>query len=248
MIIYNTLECPVVLTLEDKTYRIEEESELEVKISSGDHYFSAYKLHPDTGEPMRKYKSDYYPGEYTEVYRGKVVRSNGVRYDRHRNVTAICLGASGTLTMNRATKLYIRDMLADHTILRIPSERYCADVLDFLVEEGEISHRKDGCVDDLTRQKIMRSFWIQLISSLVGGFLVIALSAVMWGIMAMRGGMTTDLLLLMTTHPDMMLYTIGPIAAIVWIVINLFNIRKRHQLKDLPMLPTKEEYDAEYCY
>ena len=44
MMIYNTVDYTVIVTLGDQTYRMERDSELEVKIPAGEYYLRLYKV------------------------------------------------------------------------------------------------------------------------------------------------------------------------------------------------------------
>ena len=194
---------------------------------------------------MCKYRTHYYPDTVEDIHRGKVVRTRKVVHSRKRRMTAICLGTAGILTVNRATKLYVREQLADRTLLRIPYQRYCADVLDSLVENGEITRQKDGCADGRTRQKIIRSFWIQMLCFLIGSILAIVISAVGWIWLAQTADTVQQLIGIMTAKPLTLIFAILPIFALPLTVFVLLDIRKRGAWKDLPLLPTKAEYDIE---
>ncbi len=245
MMIYNTLGCPVILTLADKTYRMENESELDVKLPAGERYFSVYRIDPDTGEPLCKYRTHYYPDTVVDIHRGKLVRTQRIVHSRKRRMTAICMGAAGMLTVNRSTKLYIREQLTDRTVLRIPYNRYCADVLDLLVENGEITHQEFGCADDFTRHKIIRSFWIQTICFLIGSILAIVISAVGWIGLAQKADTVHQFIGIMTANPLTLIFIILPVFALPLTVFVLLEIRKRGAWKYFPVLPTVNEWHEE---
>ena len=241
MMIYNTVDLPVMVTVGDQTFRMEPDSEKEVKMTAGDYFFSIYKIDPYTGEPMRKYKTDYYPTTGMDFRRGKWGRTGQMRYDRYRNSTAICYGMTAMLNFRRATKVYIREKCSDNLLFAVSSERYFTDQFDLIVEEGELSHRKDGCVDELTRSKLIRSAYLELIGSIVAAIAVIVGTGLLLTLLSpdqLKAFVSAILV-----DSDVILWIVGPIVLIGCLIYDLGKIRKVKELKNLPLLPTKEEYD-----
>lgn len=241
MMIYNTVDLPILVTVGDQSFRMERDSEKELKLPTGEYFFSIHKLDPYTGEPLRKYKTDYFPTTAMDFQRGKWGKTNRMRYDRYHNSTAICYGMTALLNLRRATKMYIRERQSDKLLFAVSSERYFTDLFDLTVEEGELSHRKDGCVDELTRTKLVRSAYLELIGSIV------AAVAVMVGTGLLLTLLTPDQLgefvSAILADSDVILWIVGPIIMIGCLIYDLGKIRKVKQLKNLPLLPTKEYYD-----
>lgn len=242
MMLYNTVDFPVMVTVGDKTYRMERDSELEVKLSSGDHFFKIYKLNPRTGEPLRKYKTDIYPSTGMELYRGKWVRTSKMTADDGFDSTVICYGATALLRMHRDTKLYIREVFDKQLFFRVSTERYFMQTFDLTIENGELTHRKDGCVDELARQKLLRSVYMEMGFSIFRNLFMIAAIAVLlywlssFGIEAVNALLTTDVKMAI----GMILL---PLLFIVCLVYDLVQFSKIKKMKELPILPAKEEYE-----
>ena len=241
MMIYNLVDLPVMVTVGDQTFRMEPNDEKEVKLPAGDHFFSIYKIDPYNNEPMRKYKTDYYPSQGVNFRRGKWERSGMMRHDEGYDCTAVCYGTSANLNLRRATKLYIRDTYSSSLIFRLSNERYFADLFEFQVEEGEFSFRRDGLPDEETRAKLIRSVYLQFIGSLLRGIGIIGGVAafVIW---AMLKGFT-QWAALMVIEPSMIGLILLPILMAVYIGYDIYRFRQVKELKKLPLMPTREEYD-----
>jgi hypothetical protein len=241
MMIYNLVDVPVMVTIGDQTFRMEKDGEKEVKLPAGDYFFSIYKIDPYTDEPMRKYKTDYYPSTGLDFHRGKWGRHGMMRYDEGYDSTAICYGTSARLTLCRATKLYIRDTYSNSLIFRLSNERYFADLFEFQLEEGEFSFRKDGLPDEQTRTKLLHSIYLQFVGSMLKGLSFIGLLALL-AFFGLRYGMK-ELAAVLTAEPDSLVLIIAPILYIAFVGYDIYKFRHAKEIKNLPLMPTKEEYD-----
>ncbi len=238
MMIYNTVDDPIIVTLGDKSYRMERDSELEVKIPSGEYYFQIYKLDPRTDEPLRKFKTDVYPATHVDLHRGKWKRTAGMAVDEHCNSTVICYGVAALLRMRRDTKLYIREVYADRLLFKVSSERYFTQNFDLTVENGELTQRKDGCVDELTRQKLIRSVYWEIGFTFFCNLLCIAAIALLLYWLSSNGKFY------ITANIKAALgYIFLPIFFAICLIYDLCKLRKVKELKNLPLLPTKADYD-----
>ena len=217
MIIYNMLKNPVILTLGDQTYRMEKDSELEVKIPAGEYFIRLHKVN-------RKDK----PITTTYV--------SGGRYSR--GTTYIHQGMTAFLNLKRDTKVYIREDKEE--MLTIPSEYYKQFTFDVLVDNGELTHRQDGLVDIAVRKKLVRQFYGELISSIIGNLLIALggcyMLSLLVGVIGEKGASQDDIGILI-------LYILAPIACVGSIVLNISKFKRVDLFKNLPVLPDRSYYD-----
>lgn len=232
MIIYNTVDYPVIITVGETAYRMEKDSELELKIPSGQYYFRAYKLD----------------------YKGKApMRIRHIYYRRRADVTFICLAVSGLLTVRRNTRIYLRETQSDDTLLSLSSERYKFETFDITLEDGEMESRRDGCLDDLTRKQVIRSFWTELITAMIGHLLLVGIGAALLIALGtavrevQQSGAELPAFSLKDLgflfESELIVFLIGPLVALGMIVYDLYKSRNLPTLKDLPILPEPSEYD-----
>lgn len=241
MMIYNTVDIPVMVTVGDRTFRMERDSEIELKLPAGEYFFSIYKIDPYTEEPIRKYKTDYYPSTGMDFSRGKWGKTDRMAYDRNYNSTAICYGAAARLTLRRATKLYIRDTYSNSLLFRLSNERYFTDLFDFIIEEGELNYRKDGFPDEQTRTKLIHSIYWQFVASILSGIAIIGGVAAL-AFWAFYKGFT-DVAALFIADPRTIVFVLAPVLMAVYVGYDIYRFRQVKDLKKLPLMPTKEEYD-----
>ena len=242
MMIYNTIDVPVMVTVGDQTFRLEPESEKELKLTAGDYFFSIYKIDPYTDEPMRTYKTDYYPSTGMDFQRGKWGRRDMMRYDRGYDSTAICYGTSARLTLCRATKLYIRETYSNSLLYRLSNERYFVDLFDLMIEEGELNYRKDGFADEQTRTKFIRSIYFQFIGSMLRGVSLIVFLAIV-AFLGIQYGFQETIAALVIADPTLIVLILSPVLLAAYIGYDIYKFRHVKDLKNLPLMPTKEEYD-----
>lgn len=241
MMIYNTVDIAVMVTVGDQTFRMERDSEKELKLPAGEYFFSIYKIDPYTEEPIRKYKTDYYPSSGMDFSRGKWGKTDRVFYDRYYNSTAICYGTAARLTLCRGTKLYIRETTSNTLLFRLSNERFFADLFDFMIEEGELNYRKDGCPDELTRTKLIRSVYFQFFASMFGGVSLIGFLAFLVFCGLQYG--FKEVASILATEPESIVLIFAPIFTAAYIGYDIYKFRQVKELKKLPLMPTKEEYD-----
>ena len=217
MIIYNMLKNPVILTLGDQTYRMEKDSELEVKIPAGEYFIRLHKVN-------RKDK----PITTTYV--------SGGRYSR--GTTYIHQGMTAFLNLKRDTKVYIREDKEE--MLTIPSEYYKQFTFDVLVDNGELTHRQDGLVDISVRKKLVRQFYGELISSIIGNLLIALGACYMLSLLVdflrINGASKGDLV-------DLLFIILVPIVSVGSIVLNISKFKRVDLFKNLPVLPDRSYYD-----
>ena len=217
MILYNMLKNPVILTLGDQTYRMEKDSELEVKIPAGEYFIRLHKVN-------RKDK----PITTTYV--------SGGRYSR--GTTYIHQGMTAFLNLKRDTKVYIREDKEE--MLTIPSEYYKQFTFDVLVDNGELTHRQDGLVDIAVRKKLVRQFYGELISSIIGNLLIALGACYMLSLLVdflrINGASKGDLV-------DLLFIILVPIVSVGSIVLNISKFKRVDLFKNLPTLPDRSYYD-----
>lgn len=217
MMLYNTVDHPVLITLGDQTYRMERDSELELKIPSGEYPFRIYKLD-------RK---------------GRPILQRVIPGGRHsRNTTVICLAATALLTGNGDTKIYFREKT--EPLMSVSTEYYQQEVYDILIENGEINHRKDGYLDADTGKRVVRSFIGEVVSASIMHLFLIAASVFFLIVLrqvAAEHGLPEGALI------ELLPILIAPVFAIVVLCLDLAKCRNLHIFKDIPVLPDLSEYE-----
>lgn len=163
MMIYNTVDYPIAIEIGEKTYFMERDSELELRLSSGTY---SYRL----------YKADEYDGPIPSHYEMESFR---------RHVTTVCYAETGKLTCKRGTKVYIRESCEElfreqhfwrhrgHAHYRV----YDASTFDLTVEEGELAERRRGCLNERVYNRMLapykHTFWMLGAAHLL--FLILAM-------------------------------------------------------------------------
>ena len=219
MMIYNTVDNPVVITIGDQTYRMERDSELEVKIPSGEYYFRMEQV-DRKGRPMLT------KCEYTG-------------YGKSRKcVSCICMGMTALLRMWKNTKIYIREKtepLFDTTFAN-----YRQLTFDLEIDNGELTHRKDGCVDGSIGKQMKGSFKSNLIAVIIGCIAATVLGGIgVW--MLLDGirevGASSEVI------GYLLCYLFVPIASVGIIIWNLGKVKQADVFDHLPTLPDRSYYD-----
>lgn len=217
MIIYNTIDTPVIVTLGDQTYRMERDSELELKIPSGEYFIRMHKV-DRKGRPFT------------------TISVSGGRYSR--GSTYIYFGMTALLALKKDTKVCIRE--TQEKLMTIPSEYYQQIVFDVLVDNGELTHRQDGCVDGAVRKKLIRGFYAELISSIIGSLIVAVGACFMLSLLVdflrTNGASKGDLV-------DLLFIILVPLVSVVSIVLNFSKFKRVDVFKQMPLLPEKSYYD-----
>lgn len=217
MMLYNTVDYPVILTIGDKTYRMERDSELELKIPSGEYPFRIHKLDRRDRPILRRY----------------------IAGGRHRrNTTVICLAAMGVLSVRRDSKIYFREKT--EPLISLSTEYYKQEVYDILIENGEIRDRKDGYLDAEIGKKMVRSFIFEVVGASLGHLFLIGACVffliVLRQVAAEHGLSEGDFVELLPA-------IIAPPLAIFFLYRDLLACRNLHIFKDIPVLPEEIDYD-----
>ncbi len=217
MMIYNTVDNPVIITLGDKTYRMERDSELELKIPSGEYF-------------IRLHKVDRKDRLITTEYSGGGRHSRGTTY--------ICLGMTALLNLRKDTKVCIRE--TEEQLVTIPSEFYEQLRFDVLVDNGELTHRQDGYLDNSVSKKMTRNFYVGLIGSIIGNMIVAVGGCVLAGMLLdffrENGASKEDVL-------ELLFIILVPILCVGGIVISFSKFKRADVFKQIPILPDKSYYD-----
>lgn len=218
MIIYNTIDYPVVVTIDDAAYDMEPDSELELRIPSGTHTFRIYKV-DYKGRPIQKWYGSY-----------------GYRRNSRR-MTVICHAMLARVSVRRDTKLYLREKLED--LLGISTEQYKREVFDVIIDNGEIEERRDGYLDERVRNRILRSFKLELIfGTMMYLLLTIACCVFLYllrGVAAEHGLSESDIC-------EILPFVIAPVVSVFCIVWNLRQAKNAHIFKDIPVLPVENDH------
>ena len=217
MIIYNTIDYTVIVTIGDQTYRMERDSELEVKIPAGEYYLRLHKVD-------RK---------------DRLITTEYVSGGRHnRGTTYICMGMTALLDLRKATKLYIRETKEE--LVTISTEYYKKIVFDVIVENGELNHRQDGYIDSSVSKKMTRNFYKGLVFSIIGHVLLAIASGYMLSLLLdflrENGGSEGDMV-------DLFFLILIPIVCVGLTVWDLSKFKQGDIFKEIPILPEKSYYD-----
>lgn len=217
MMIYNTVDYPVIVTIGEHTFRMERDSELELKIPSGDYPFRIHKLDRKGNPILRRYLS-------------------GGRYSR--GTTIICLAASALLTVRRDTKIYFREKT--EPLISISSEYFKQEVYDILIENGEINHRSDGYLDESIRKKMIRKFQFELIGSTISHLLlIVSCFAVLYLLPEVLSAYE------MTENDlwEILPFVLAPILGVYLVIRDISQSRKIHIFRDIPVISETIDYD-----
>lgn len=217
MMIYNTVDYPVIVTIGEHTFRMERDSELELKIPSGEYSFRIHKVDRKGRPILRRYQS-------------------GGRYSR--GTTIICLAASALLAVRRDTKIYFREKT--EPLISISAEHYKQDVFDILIDNGEINNRSDGYLDESIRKKMMLKFKLELIGSTISHLFLIAMCFV---VLYLLPDVLSTYEMTENDFLEILPFILAPILAVYLIIRDISQSRKIHIFRDIPVLPEKVDYD-----
>lgn len=150
MMIYNTVDYPIAIEIAGKTHFMERDSELELRLTSGTHDYRLYKADEHDGPiPAHLERASYY-----------------------RPAVTVCYAETGKLICRRNTKVYIREdqeeLFREQLFFRHRGHAhyltYYASTFNLTVEEGELSDRRKGCLNEKVYNRMLApykfSFWI----------------------------------------------------------------------------------------
>lgn len=217
MIIYNTLKVPVSVMLDDRTIVIDADSEFDERIPSDEYFFRVHKLDRKGRPSLQRYESG----------------------GRHSSgTTFLCLATSALLTIRKETKVYLRQERS--TLVDISAEHYKAESFDILIENGEMEKRRDGYLDESVREKMIRSFKINLVAGIIGHLLLIGGCAFILGMLFK----VVDLQALTESDIwDFVPFIIFPVVSAIMIFWDIHQSQNAEIFQDIPILPEKSEYD-----
>lgn len=156
MMIYNTVDYPIAISIEGTVYHMERDSELEFRLPGGTYSYRMYmtKRYGDTEPLGRKLNAD------------------------------VCYAESGQLIANRDTKVYIREtqeiLFRAENFFRDRGRKsyrvYRASLFDVTAVDGELADRRRGCqnqdVYNRTITPVKIKMWMFLSAHLL--FLILA--------------------------------------------------------------------------
>lgn len=162
MMIYNTVDYPIAIEIGEKIYFMERDSELELRLTSGTHDYRLYKAE-QSSRPLPMH-----------------IELGGMS----RRIATVCYAETGKLICRRNTKVYIREdreeLFREQHFWRHHGHAhyntYYASVFDLTVEDGELSERRKGCLNEKVYNRMLApfkfTFWIRVAAHLI--FLVLA--------------------------------------------------------------------------
>ena len=223
MMIYNTVDNPVIITIGTQTYRMERDSELELKIPSGEYYLRMEQV-DRKGNPIIAKYSSYGYGKYKKT------------------VTVINMSMSALLTMRKKTRIYIREKRE-----RLPGyskKDYEQLVFDLEIDDGELAHRQDGCLDASVGKKLKKNFVTGLVVTSVFYTLVAALGgAMLWMLASGIGEAALDKGDISVLLPYILEAVLIPVVSIGCVVWSLRKVKEADIFDKLPLLPDRSYYD-----
>ena len=124
--------------------------------------------------------------------------------------------------------------------MTISTEYYKKIVFDVLVDNGELTHRRDGYVDSSVSKKMTRNFYKGLVFSIIGHVLLAIASGYMLSLLLdflrENGGSEGDMV-------DLFFLILIPIVCVGLTVWDLSKFKQGDIFKAIPTLPEKSYYD-----
>ena len=214
MTIYNFSGITVVLTIQEKTYRLSAFEKLELKLSSGEYPISAYTAYSD-GTPRLK----------ESLYR----RHHGGHWTRIYPASTATLWVEGGAELTiRSGKQLLRDVSGYEQVL-----------LEFECQNCELTERRDGFVNESIPKRLIRgckvrialTWLLALMIMAIGVTVTVLLAGVIWESAPLTENVFLELLPILS----------APFAAIYLIVREARNFHFIKICKNYPILKLTNE-------